>query len=555
MGRLAPDPGGSHDVLGFRAIMSGSGKTGSPGGDDATLETTVPSQPDRRSAQLPGPGKRSEAQRIAARSEARSEAQPSEVPRPAAELGFDSDLKVGDHVGEYVVEARIGAGAFGEVYRGVHPVIGKPVAIKVLSRKLSADPVVVSRFVSEARAVNTIQHENIVDIFAFGTLGDGRHYHIMELLEGEALDEHLHRRNRLSLSEALPILEPIARALDAAHQKGIAHRDLKPGNVFLVKKPEGGFQPKLLDFGVAKLISEDVPKLHKTATGSLVGTPYFMSPEQCRGTHVDHRTDIYAFGVMAYRILAGDYPFNGESAVDVIVQHLHQPAKSPRELCPDLPHGAADAVLAMLAKEPENRPSTVSEAVRMLQSARSEALKLSTAPGIESAPPAPLVEPRLSRSSGRGRGLLLASGLAAALGAIAFSTFAMWPEDPPSLPAVPDPAPSSPAAILPKPVEPLLSPIVSLTITGAPGGARVLDASGAVIGSVSEVIDLPRTNEARELRLELEGYWPRSITIVPDKDLTIDLTMDPKPVDRTAPPKKVKKGKSPSGEDDLVPWE
>src|SRR5688572_1132212 len=140
----------------------------------------------------------------------------------------EPDLEAGAKVGEYVVEEKIGEGGFGTVFRAAHPLIGKQVAIKVLSRRFSADPEMVSRFVAEARAVNQIRHRNIIDIFAFGQLEDGRHYYVMELLDGATLDAHLEQVGRMGLEEAVPILRSLAKALDAAHAKGIAHRDLKP---------------------------------------------------------------------------------------------------------------------------------------------------------------------------------------------------------------------------------------------------------------------------------------------------------------------------------------
>src|SRR5260221_2415402 len=159
----------------------------------------------------------------------------------------DRDLLPGEMVGEYRVERLIGKGSFGVVYRAVHPVIGKAAAVKILSRQCSADPHMVSRFISEARAVNQIRHRNIVDIFSFGAFRDGRQYYVMELLEGEPLDQYLTEHGPLQPSEALPILDRVARALDAAHAPGILHRDPKPANVFFA--PDDGVRfPKLLHF-------------------------------------------------------------------------------------------------------------------------------------------------------------------------------------------------------------------------------------------------------------------------------------------------------------------
>jgi eukaryotic-like serine/threonine-protein kinase len=218
----------------------------------------------------------------------------------------DKELGPGTTVGEYKIESKLGEGGFGAVYRAVHPLIGKSAAVKILSRQFSANPQMVSRFVAEARAVNQIRNRNIIDIFSFGQLPDGRQYYIMELLEGSSLDAYIAKKVRLTLSEAMPILRGVARALDAAHAKGILHRDLKPENIFLAfDDGEGGnsIQPKLLDFGLVKLLATDASAStsdsgqgsHKTKTGTPMGTPYYMSPEQCRGLEVDARTDVYSF--------------------------------------------------------------------------------------------------------------------------------------------------------------------------------------------------------------------------------------------------------------------
>ena len=219
----------------------------------------------------------------------------------------------GTTVGEYEIEQKIGEGGFGAVYRAMHPLIGKHAAVKILSREFSANPQMVSRFVAEARAVNQIRHRNIIDIFSFGQLADGRHYYIMELLDGSTFDRYLAKRGKLSLAEAMPIFRGIARALDAAHAKGILHRDLKPENIFLVMDDDGNIEPKLLDFGLVKLMSKEGSSggesgSHKTKTGTPMGTPYYMSPEQCRGKEVDARTDVYSFGAMAFEVLTDPFP-------------------------------------------------------------------------------------------------------------------------------------------------------------------------------------------------------------------------------------------------------
>ena len=280
---------------------------------------------------------------------------------------LNADLAPGTVVGEYEVEGKIGEGGFGSVFRAVHPLIGKAAAIKVLNQEFSVNPEMVQRFISEARAVNQIRHRNIIDIFSFGRLEDGRCYYVMELLGGQTLDDHLAEAGRVEIPVALGILRSLGRALDAAHAQGIAHRDLKPENVFLTFDEEGKPFPKLLDFGIAKLLSDDEEKQYRTRTGAPIGTPAYMSPEQCRGRQVDHRTDIYAFGIMTFELLTGRRPFDGESFMDIMVKQMNDPA--PAASSYGLPP-AFDAPLAsMLAKDPEARPATVDAAMTALYEA------------------------------------------------------------------------------------------------------------------------------------------------------------------------------------------
>ncbi len=274
------------------------------------------------------------------------------------------DLEPGVIVGEYVIAARLGAGTFGTVYRATHPLIGKLVAIKVLARKYSVDPEMIERFVAEARAVNQIRHRNIIDIFSFGQLGDGRAYYVMELLDGETLDGLLHRQGRLTVDTAVPIPRGAARAPDAAHAKGIAHRDLKPDNIFLATADGDDPFPKLLDFGIAKLLTETTGP--KTRTGVAMGTPYYMSPEQARGRNVDHRTDYYAYGVLAYQLLTGAVPFDGDDYMSILMKQVSEEAVPATQLVPDLPPRVDEAIGWLMRKSPGERPPSLAEAMRVL---------------------------------------------------------------------------------------------------------------------------------------------------------------------------------------------
>jgi serine/threonine-protein kinase len=199
---------------------------------------------------------------------------------------------VGVTVGSYQIVRQIGEGGMGAVYLGMHSILGRPAAIKVLLPELSQQRDIVGRLFNEARAATAIRHPGIVEVYDFGFLPDGSAYIAMEFLEGETLASRLRRQGRLSVAVAIQCGRQIAAALHAAHGKGITHRDLKPDNVFLVADPEIGERVKLLDFGIAKLTAEDPGGTH-TRTGMVMGTPVYMSPEQCRGAStLDSRSDL-----------------------------------------------------------------------------------------------------------------------------------------------------------------------------------------------------------------------------------------------------------------------
>ncbi|HUS30019.1 MAG TPA: serine/threonine-protein kinase, partial [Kofleriaceae bacterium] len=268
----------------------------------------------------------------------------------------EPSLERGAKVAGYEIEERIGIGGFGEVFRARQPVIGREVAIKVLYAKYSSDPDAVSRFVAEARAVNKISHAGIVEVFDFGKLEDGRELYVMELLRGRTLRDLLDDRGRIPLREAIPLLRGIAEAVDAAHKAGIAHRDLKPDNVFVL---DDG-RTKLIDFGLAKLMHEEDGAT--TRDGSVFGTPMYMSPEQCRGNAIDTRTDLYSFGVLAYHVLVGEAPFTGD-AIELALHHVNDRPVAPSKKNDELPRYVDHVLLALLAKDPIDRPASLGNAV------------------------------------------------------------------------------------------------------------------------------------------------------------------------------------------------
>jgi len=273
----------------------------------------------------------------------------------------------GTLIGDYSVLKRLDEGGMGTVYSAVHPVIGKKVAIKVLHPHVARQEEAVARFIQEARAVNAIGHPGIVDIFGFGRFVDGRHYITMEYLEGQQLLAYLNEHGPIPPLDVLPVAYQLAESLAAAHDKGVVHRDMKPENVFLgVTRGKTNHQPwpprtKILDFGLAKLIeAEFSDSKPRTRAGVTVGTPYYMSPEQCRGKAIDRRADVYALGVMMYEMLTGRVPFYAAESVDVLYMHLTQQPEAPSSHRP-VPAEIEALVLRCMAKASADRPQNMHE--------------------------------------------------------------------------------------------------------------------------------------------------------------------------------------------------
>ncbi|MBZ4373942.1 serine/threonine-protein kinase [Corallococcus sp. AS-1-6] len=279
--------------------------------------------------------------------------------RPPSRVSTPPDPLLGTQLGEFVIQERIGAGGMGVVYRAVHPLIGKQVAIKVMRIEMVSQQQV-QRLLVEARAVNAVRHPGIIDIFGFGTLPDERPYVIMELLQGRSLSDFVRSKRPMDLESVVWVMDQMLSALGAAHRAGVVHRDLKPPNVFIVETPSTPAAVKLVDFGIAKLMeSRDKPL---TADDMVIGTPEFMAPEQIRGDTVGPATDLYAAGVLMFQLLTGVRPFQGES-VQVMFAHLEQSPPLPSSRLPGLPHDVDTLVLQLLAKSPASRPASA-EAVR-----------------------------------------------------------------------------------------------------------------------------------------------------------------------------------------------
>jgi eukaryotic-like serine/threonine-protein kinase len=271
----------------------------------------------------------------------------------------------------YRIESRLGKGGMGVVYAARHVVIDKPVAVKILRREYSSDPLQVERFMREARAASRIGHPNIVDVTDFGALPNGQIYFIMEFLLGETLSRELRTQGALPPRRLLDLSTQICHALSAAHAKGIVHRDLKPENIFIVNpitaaSPEAaGRRPdliKLLDFGIAK-ITWDTEGRRLTRVGSIFGTPQYMSPEQAAGKDADHRGDIYALGCIIYEMLTGEVPFTADTFMGTLTKHMFERPVPPRQLRPDLRIAipVEAVILKAMEKNPDERYQSMTE--------------------------------------------------------------------------------------------------------------------------------------------------------------------------------------------------
>jgi tRNA A-37 threonylcarbamoyl transferase component Bud32 len=271
-------------------------------------------------------------------------------------------MLTGTQIGAYRVLEQIGSGGMGTVWLAEHVALGRRAAVKVLRAEYSAKPEIVHRFFNEARAASAITDPGIVQVFDFGEHVDGSAYLVMELLEGEPLDTRLERAGRLAIPDALRVMRQVANTLGAAHARGIVHRDLKPENIFLVRDAEvvGGERAKILDFGIAKLTGDAAGV--KTSTQAIMGTPIYMSPEQCRGAgQVDQRSDVYSLGCVLYTLVVGRPPFEAEGVGEIIAMHLREPTPVPSSRATGIPVEVDRIVTRCMEKDPAQRFTSAAE--------------------------------------------------------------------------------------------------------------------------------------------------------------------------------------------------
>lgn len=484
---------------------------------------------------------------------------------------------VGRNIGNYVVLKKLGSGGMGTVYLCEHPLLKRKAALKILHEDMAEKPDVVDRFFHEAKAAAEIGHPNIVDVLDFGRVpgDDGKDivYLLMEFLEGESLSAR-HERQPLSIPEIQHIFSQCCAALTVSHQKGIIHRDLKPENIYVILKGDDPLFVKVLDFGIAKLVS-DPTQLYHTSTGIILGTPWYMSPEQCAGTgHIDARADIYSLGVVLYELLTGRVPFPDKGWGDVIIAHLTKEPPAPRTLRPELPREWEALVLHALEKDPTVRiPSMEAfatyiadplahaahyhhrvlpprpvhhdavlqqEALASTVQASSEQLHAAqSSPGVHAQPTmlggAGEMQPHIPTGSmfaptgGSGRGAMTLAIVGVVLGALSLIGMGVVSVQVARLTAASHVAPTpTPTPTLP-PVSPTSGPIppemLQVRILSEPPGATVvrLDNGEKNLGTTPMFLSIERGSPPIAVQLRLDGY--RTLTRVVTSERSTEITL------------------------------
>lgn len=475
------------------------------------------------------------------------EDRPPSIPPPDPLVGRTLD-------GRYRVEAVLGEGGMGLVYKARHAVLNKPLAIKVLKPEVSRDVEVMDRFKQEAQSASAIGNHHIIDISDFGTLPDGSTYFVMEFLDGLSLTQAIEQFRPMPADRVIRVAKQLCDGLGAAHERSIVHRDLKPDNIYLIKRGHDSDFVKVLDFGIAK-VGGSSSKL--TKAGSVFGTPHYMSPEQCAGSQVDQRTDIYALGIILYEMCSGRVPFDADNLMGILTKHMYEQPVAPRDLPPptDVPPGLDAVIMKCLSKSADARyqsmaemradlervetgltPQAVVDAVdrasgnmrdatgRIVVSGRQSAIRI----GSGEVPQAP--------SGGRGKWIALGL-VAAVLGVVTLgaavtlggntptgetTTRLETPVTPPVVPPVvippvviPPVVGSGPDVVSPVPTgndtPPPATARAPVHLESEPEGAEVLMPGGVVLGVTPLDVPRPTNGSVTTLTLRFRGYREETV--------------------------------------------
>jgi serine/threonine-protein kinase len=521
------------------------------------------------------------------------------VPPPVAPAATGpvptSDL-VGTLLSErYKVLKELGEGGMGTVYLAEHTTIRKKLAIKVLSSEYCHKQDLVDRFLQEARAASMISQENVVEITDFGTTPTGSVFFVMEFLDGEDLSATIKREGAQPWARVQPIMLQICRALQAAHESGIIHRDMKPENCFRIKRGKSDDFIKVLDFGIAKVTTDDSEGKGLPRTGMIFGTPEYMSPEQAQGAKPDYRVDIYALGVIMYELLTGRVPFTADTFMGILTKHMFEVPDAPSVVAPQaqIPEDVESIILKAMQKDREYRFQDMAAMATAIETAGSGSAAVSVVNeqivkpevgqiqfgGTPTPTPTPVpgtyppatATGELAMPQPSSKGTLAAGIIAILLAAGGVGAYFMMAGGEPEAPA-PEPAPAvavaPPAVIQPK-VEPKVDPgekpttpvteKVKITIATKGIDAQILDArDDSLFGMTNstEGFEIEKSTEAVWVTLRAPGYEDFMFEIVPDRTKSFTKTLKKEPKKRgpkRSGKKKTGKGKTPPKTKPMTP--